>query len=121
MAVKSKQINEVQSANLSKAQDALPEPEIASRLAEFFSAFADQSRLKIITALKAAGELCVKELAQVTGSSESAISHQLKLLRLMRLIKARHQGRLVYYRLDDDHIHDILAAGLNHIEELAGE
>lgn len=116
--VNSKTITEAQNGNVGKAREALPEPEITLRLAEFFSAFADPSRVKIIAALKAAGELCVKELAQVAGSSESAISHQLKLLRLMRLIKARHEGRLVYYRLDDDHIHDILAAGLDHIEEL---
>jgi DNA-binding transcriptional ArsR family regulator len=96
---------------------ALPDEESCARLAEFYSAFADSSRIKIISALKAAGELCVKDIAQITGSSESAISHQLKILRLMRLVTSRNEGRSVIYRLDDDHIYDILRAGADHIRE----
>lgn len=88
-----------------------------SRLAEFYSAFADSGRIKIILALLDKKELCVKELAEITSASESAISHQLKTLRLMRLIAPRQQGRKVYYRLDDDHIKDIISAGNDHINE----
>jgi DNA-binding transcriptional ArsR family regulator len=100
-----------------QARQAVPGEETVARLAEFFSAFADPGRVRIVIALRAAGELCVRDLAAVVGSSESAISHQLKILRLMRLIAARNDGRLVYYRLDDDHIHDILNAGAKHIGE----
>lgn len=100
-----------------RASLALPDEITSGRLAEFFSAFADPGRVRIVIALRAAGELCVRDLAAVVGSSESAISHQLKILRLMRLIAARNDGRLVYYRLDDDHILDILNAGMNHLTE----
>ena len=88
-----------------------------SRLAEFYSAFADSGRIKIILALQDKGELCVKDLAEAVGGSESAISHQLKNLRLMRLVAPRQDGRRVYYRLDDDHIKEIIRAGRDHIEE----
>ena len=100
-----------------RAATSLPDDESCARLAEFYSAFADSGRIKIISALKAAGELCVKDIAHVTGSSESAISHQLKTLRLMRLVTSRNEGRNVFYRLDDDHIYDILRAGADHIHE----
>lgn len=102
---------------IDKTMASLPDDESCARLAEFYSAFADSGRIKIISALKAAGELCVKDIAQVTGSSESAISHQLKTLRLMRLVTSRSEGRSVIYRLDDDHIYDILRAGADHIGE----
>lgn len=88
-----------------------------SRLAEFYSAFADFGRIKIIHSLLEHQELCVKELANIVGASESAISHQLKTLRLMRLIAPRQEGRKVFYRLDDDHIKDIISAGKDHLEE----
>ena len=103
--------------SIDQIMGSLPDDESCARLAEFYSAFADSGRIKIISALKAAGELCVKHIAQVTGSSESAISHQLKTLRLMRLVTSRNEGRNVFYRLDDDHIYDILRAGTDHIHE----
>ena len=103
--------------NMDSVSASVPDDESCARLAKFYSAFADSGRIKIISALKAAGELCVKDIAHVTGSSESAISHQLKTLRLMRLVTSRNEGRNVFYRLDDDHIYDILRAGADHIHE----
>lgn len=111
---------EIQTRNFSNAVSAMPDEEVCVRLAEFYSAFADSGRIRIISALKAAGELRVGELAQVVGSSESAMSHQLKTLRLLRLIASRKEGRTVYYHLDDDHIYEILKAGLDHIDEQGG-
>jgi DNA-binding transcriptional ArsR family regulator len=87
------------------------------QLADFFSAFADPTRLKIISTLMDQRELCVKDISAHVDVSESAISHQLKTLRLMRLIAARQEGRQVFYHLDDNHIEAILAAGISHIGE----
>jgi DNA-binding transcriptional ArsR family regulator len=87
---------------------------IASRLAEVFSALSDPSRIRIIFALKN-DELNVGRIAEVVGISESAVSHHLRGLRQMRLVRARKQGRLVYYMLDDDHIADLFQRGLDHV------
>ena len=92
--------------------------EVPRRLAEFFSAFADKSRVRILSTLLEAAELSVGELANKIGSSKSAVSHQLKLLRLLRLVTFRSEGRMAIYRLDDAHIEEILRAGLEHIGEL---
>jgi DNA-binding transcriptional ArsR family regulator len=86
----------------------------AARLAEVFSALSDPSRIRIIFALKNA-EMNVGSLAEVVGISESAVSHHLRGLRQMRLVRARKDGRLVYYMLDDDHIADLFQRGLDHI------
>jgi DNA-binding transcriptional ArsR family regulator len=70
----------------------------------------------MLTAL-AAAELCVCDLATLVGISESAASHQLRLLRTLRLVRSRRDGRMVHYRLDDDHIVGLLAQGLDHVSE----
>jgi DNA-binding transcriptional ArsR family regulator len=95
----------------------IPSDENIERLADFFSAFADRTRLRIIASLLAAGELPVRKLAALAGISESAVSHQLKTLRLLRLITFRSEGRMSFYRLDDEHIEQILMAGLGHVLE----
>lgn len=87
------------------------------RLAEFFSAFADPGRIRIMQALLPDKELCVKDIASAVESSESAVSHQLKTLRLLRLVSARQQGRRMLYSLDDSHISEILESGIDHINE----
>ena len=97
----------------------MPSEEEVSALADFFSAFADRTRLRIISALLATGELSVGQLARLAGTSESAASHQLKLLRLLRLITFRSAGRMSLYHLDDAHIGEILRAGLEHVGERA--
>ena len=87
---------------------------IATRLAEVFSALSDPSRIRIISALKDA-ELNVGLLAEVVGISESAVSHHLRGLRQLHLVRARKEGRQVYYTLDDEHIADLFQRGLDHV------
>lgn len=87
----------------------------AARLTELFSAFSDPSRVRIISAL-ASCEMNVGTLAEAVSLSESAVSHQLHGLRQMRLVRARKEGRQVYYCLDDDHIADLYRRGLDHVQ-----
>jgi len=86
------------------------------KLAASFKVLGDPTRTKIISALLQE-ELCVCDLAALIGISHSAISHQLRVLRNMDLVKYRKDGRIAYYSLDDDHISAILTAGLKHVEE----
>ena len=92
------------------------EEETITSLAEFFKVFGDPTRLKILYALSIS-EMCVCDLAALLGMSQSAISHQLKVLRQSRLIKYRRDGKVVYYSLDDDHIRQVFAQGLAHVNE----
>jgi ArsR family transcriptional regulator len=85
-------------------------------VADTFRVLGDPTRVRILDAL-AGGELCVCDIAEVAGISESAVSHQLRLLRGMRLVRPRRAGRLVYYSLDDQHIIDLLQQALTHVEE----
>ncbi|MCE5265971.1 MAG: metalloregulator ArsR/SmtB family transcription factor [Deltaproteobacteria bacterium] len=86
------------------------------RLAAIFKVLGDPTRTKVISALLKE-ELCVCDLAALIGISQSAISHQLRVLRDMNLVKYRKEGRIAFYSLDDDHISAILTAGLKHAEE----
>ena len=83
-------------------------------LAELFRTLSDPSRVRIIAALLE-GETNVRTLASIVGISESAVSHQLRPLRQMRLVRTRRQGREVYYALDDDHVADLFRRGLDHV------
>ena len=85
-------------------------------LAETFRVLGDPTRVRILDALSA-GELCVCDIASLVGISESAASHQLRLLRGMRLVRPRRAGRLVYYAVDDQHILELLTQALTHVEE----
>ncbi len=85
-------------------------------LAELFRTLANPTRLRILEAL-ALEELCVCDLAVVTGISQSALSHQLRQLRQMGLVRYRKAGRMVFYRLADDHATTLLAVGLEHVRE----
>jgi ArsR family transcriptional regulator, lead/cadmium/zinc/bismuth-responsive transcriptional repressor len=96
-------------------RDLLPEQELYS-MAALFKSMADPSRLKIIRALDK-GEMCVCDLAALVDCSESAVSHQLRLLRQMELVSNRRQGQVLYYRLNDDHVHALIAIALEHIRE----
>ena len=86
----------------------------ANRLAQLFKALAAPSRVRIISAL-AHSELCVYDLAAAVGMSQSAVSHQLRALRDIHLVRYRREGRHVYYQLDDEHIHDLFQRGLEHV------
>lgn len=93
-------------------QGLLPDDAYAC-LAETFGALADPSRAKIISALRVR-ELCVCDLAGVVGISESAVSQHLRVLRHLRWVRNRKQGRMVYYSLDDEHVRALLELGLAH-------
>jgi DNA-binding transcriptional ArsR family regulator len=88
----------------------------AETLAETFRVLGDPTRVRILDALSH-GELCVCDLAMLTGLSESATSHQLRLLRALRLVRPRRAGRMVFYSLDDRHIMSLFRQGLRHVEE----
>lgn len=104
---------------VAEVRAALPDVETVERLAETFKALGDPTRVRMLSALSRA-ELCVCDLATLLGATESAISHQLRLLRSLRVVRARRDGRMVFYRLDDDHIVRLLAQGRAHVEEAGG-
>ena len=85
-------------------------------LAETFRTLGDPTRVGILLAL-ADRELCGCDLAELFGVTPSAISHQLRLLKAHRLVRARREGKLVYYGLDDEHVHTLFAEGRKHVEE----
>jgi len=89
----------------------------AVALAETFKVLGDTTRVRILDAVSRS-ELCVCDIARLVGLSESAVSHQLRLLRGTRLVRARRAGRQVFYTLDDDHIVGLFEQGLEHVEEL---
>lgn len=97
-------------------EDGMPSEEILERLAEFYKVFGDVTRIKILCVLFQS-ELCVCDLAEVTGMTQSAISHQLRVLKQMQLVKNRREGKTVYYSLADAHIQSILNQGMEHIAE----
>ena len=90
----------------------------ATALAETFRVLGDLTRVRILDALSGR-ELCVSDIAALLDVSESAVSHQLRLLRGMRLVRPRRAGRMVFYALDDQHIVGLFAYGLEHVEERA--
>jgi len=97
-------------------QRAMKSEDTFQNLSETFKALGDHTRIKIIYAL-AQEELCVYCIAKILNMSDSAISHQLRILRNMKLVKHRREGKMVYYSLDDDHIRHLLKNGLEHVEE----
>ncbi len=104
---------------MSRARRALLAEQTASVLADTFKVLGDVTRVRILDALSRE-DLCVGDLASLVGQSESAVSHQLRLLRSARLVRARRAGRLVFYALDDEHIIELFEQGLRHVEEAAG-
>ena len=86
-------------------------------VADLFKMFGDSTRLKILYAL-AREELCVCDIADLIGMTQSAVSHQLRVLKGSRLVKYRRAGKTVFYSLADDHVQTILSQGIEHIEEL---
>ena len=102
--------------NVRQVQSEVLATEKAQRMAEFFSALADPHRLKLLSAL-AQQELCVCDLAAAVKMGESAVSHQLRVLRSQRLVKYRRQGRNVYYGLADDHIMSVYREVAEHLDE----
>ncbi len=109
------EVNLIHEDQVRAASAALIGNRAASGLAELFGALADPTRLKIISALSTC-ELCVCDLAAVLGMTQSAVSHQLRLLRALKLVRNRKEGRVVYYALDDEHIRDLYRRGEEHYQ-----
>lgn len=99
-----------------RARLRLPVDDACVRLVDIFRALGDPTRARLLLAL-AEGELCVCDLAEVAGASESAVSHQLRTLRDLRLVAWRRDGKRALYRLADEHVQDLLSIGLAHASE----
>lgn len=99
-----------------KVESVMPEEQELIDLAEFFKVFGDSTRIKILYVL-GQSEMCVCDIAALLQMGQSAISHQLRVLKQMRLVKFRREGKTVFYSLADGHIETILAQGMEHINE----
>jgi len=107
-------VNEIHPDQVSQAQSkALPRRTV-DRLARLYSALSDPTRLRILHALTVVEELCVCDLAVITELSVSAVSHQLRLLRDRELVQPRRDGRMVFYSLVNQHVRDLVSAGVDH-------
>lgn len=103
-------------APIAQTPPPMPDDEVLYELADLFRVFGDSTRIKILYALHDS-ERCVQEIADTLGISQSAISHQLRILRDSKLVRFRRDGKTVYYALDDDHVRNLLNMGMEHIEE----
>ncbi|HEX2863252.1 MAG TPA: metalloregulator ArsR/SmtB family transcription factor [Deinococcales bacterium] len=110
------QVDCVHPEAVARARAAMPPAGVAERASELLKAVADPTRLCILAAL-AATELCVCDLASIAGTSQSAVSHQLRLLREQRLVAHRKEGRVVYYRLLDAHVTALIQSAVEHAQE----
>ena len=101
---------------ISQVNQNMPDEEILYDLAELFKIFGDSTRIKILYVLFES-EMCVCDIAQLLGMSQSAISHQLRSLKQSKLVKYRREGKTVFYSLSDAHVRTILDQGMEHISE----
>lgn len=99
-----------------QVEQKMPDETVLQELANFYKVFGDPTRIKILFVLFQS-ELCVCDLAEVLNMTQSAISHQLRLLKQMKLVKNRREGKTVFYSLADGHIQTILDQGMEHISE----
>lgn len=99
-----------------RVQADMPDEEKLYDLAELFKMFGDSTRIRILYVLFEA-EMCVCDIAEVLKMTQSAISHQLRLLKQAKLIQSRREGKMVYYSLADDHVRTIINQGMEHVEE----
>ena len=102
--------------NVKKAINELPDDELIADLSDMFKIFGDQTRVKILMALES-GELCVCDIAAVMNMSQSAISHQLRVLKQSNIVKTRREGKVVYYSISDDHVKEIFDIAIVHVQE----
>ncbi|MDD4772257.1 MAG: metalloregulator ArsR/SmtB family transcription factor [Eubacteriales bacterium] len=101
---------------IAKIKSIMPEDEFLYDLADLYKVFGDTTRIKILYVLFES-EMCVCDIAQLLGMTQSAISHQLKVLKQSKLVKYRREGKTVFYSLADDHVRTIIDQGVEHIEE----
>lgn len=113
MAVR--EANDEARALIEQTREALPGPESTERMAEFFKLLGEPTRVRILAAL-AEGELCVSDLAAALGMERTAVSHQLRLLRAARLVRARRDGKMICYSFDDDHVDGVFRLAREHID-----
>ena len=106
----------VDEETIAQVNEKMPPEEELQDLAEFFKVFADSTRIKILYVLLQS-EMCVCDIGQILGISQSAVSHQLRVLKQMRLVKYRKEGKSIFYSLSDKHIELILSQGIEHIAE----
>lgn len=102
---------------IKKVKETMPSDEVIFDVAELFKVFGDSTRMKIICALLKE-ELCVCDIAAIANTTQSAVSHQLRVLKQAKLVKYRKEGKIVYYSLDDDHVSQIFMKGREHVEEM---
>ena len=107
---------EVHEELLAQVREKMPQEEELYDLSELFKVFGDSTRIRILFVLFEA-EVCVCDLAKLLGMTQSAVSHQLRILKTARLIKSRRDGKTVFYSLADDHVKTILEMGLEHVLE----
>lgn len=100
--------------NAQEIKDSLPLDTEVDELAHFFKVFGEPSRMKILSALYIR-ELCVCNLVEIVDMNQPAVSQQLRILRAAKIVKARKQGKHIFYSLDDDHVRELLLDGLEHI------
>lgn len=111
------EVNSVDIEKVEKIKKKLPTEETIFDVAELFKVFGDSTRMKIICALLE-DELCVCDIASITNSTSSAISHQLRVLKQAKLVKYRKEGKSVFYSLDDNHVKEIFEKGREHVNEV---
>ncbi|MBQ5312314.1 MAG: helix-turn-helix transcriptional regulator [Oscillospiraceae bacterium] len=99
-----------------KLMEEMPPDEMLYDLAELYKVFGDTTRIRILYALLEA-ELCVNDMAQLLGMSQTAVSHQLRVLKNNKLVKFRKDGKIVFYSLSDEHVRRIIEIGMEHVEE----
>jgi DNA-binding transcriptional ArsR family regulator len=114
------EVEHVDPERVTAVLERLPEPQVFQDLAEVFRVLSDPGRVRLISALLEAGEMCVCDLSAVTGLSQTACSHNLRLLRGQRLVRYRKQGRNIYYALDDAHIRLLLDVAMQHATHETG-
>lgn len=106
----------IQKETVQAVLERLPADENLYDLAELFKVFGDSTRIKILYALFEA-ELCVNDISVLLGVSQTAVSHQLRVLKNNKLVKARKDGKMIFYSLADDHVYKIIGQGMEHISE----
>jgi ArsR family transcriptional regulator len=115
-ALETCEIQGIHSDIIHLVQNKLPDSNALRELADIFKLFGDSTRIGILWALSES-EMCVCDLCALLKMKQPAVSHQLKNLKLARIVKARRDGKVIYYSLDDDHIRKMLDFGMEHIQE----
>ena len=110
------QINVIDKDKIELARNSMPDSTTLSETADVFSLLGDYTRIRILQALSTT-ELCVCDLAAILEATSSAVSHQLRLLRAKGIVKFRREGKVVYYSLADEHVHQLLTQMIQHVEE----